>query len=418
MTAFPRRSERFVLHMAVLSRVVVFMFGLVSTALVGPFDTSTSLLVGDSKLVPGFVQCPANWDGAFNLRIAEQGYLYEQAHAFFPLFPLITRLSVRALGTERSVLVLALSGSFINNAAFIVTCGVFHRLGLALLKDERLALGSSLLFCFNPASIFFSVAYSESLFSLFAFTGLWLLYHHADAPPFPSRLAATLCFSLATLTRSNGSLLGIFSIHAAYLSWQANHSHPYRTSSTVVELGIVGGIHLCSLMAVLGYGWYLYCFLPIPIPIPDDESVRPWCNKLLPNIYTFVEGEYWNIGLFTYYQWKNLPNFVLAAPAWIIAVQGVKSHAQQLVSSSGTPIPTRTKLSPFYLQMAVIVVIASMFMHIQVLTRMICASCPAFYWKAAEYTQQENTQSYLVILYFTCYLALGTSMFCNYFPWT
>jgi len=42
--------------------------------------------------------------------------------------------------------------------------------------SERLARAVSLVFAFNPASIFFSAAYTESLFASLTFAGLYFLY--------------------------------------------------------------------------------------------------------------------------------------------------------------------------------------------------------------------------------------------------
>ena len=74
----------------------------------------------------------------------------------------------------------------------------FCRLTLRTLKDQPLTDLALLLFCFNPASVFFTTAYTESLYTAFSFLGLWLL---------PGKhWGAVSAFLAASATRSNGAL--------------------------------------------------------------------------------------------------------------------------------------------------------------------------------------------------------------------
>lgn len=66
-----------------------------------------------------------------------------------------------------------------------------------MLGDEQWADRATLFFCFNPASVFYSVVYTESLFAAATFWGLVLLPQ--------SGLLATGCFTVAAATRSNGA---------------------------------------------------------------------------------------------------------------------------------------------------------------------------------------------------------------------
>lgn len=59
-----------------------------------------------------------------------------------------------------------------SNAAFVAAAVLLYRLGQKVLSDERAACVAALLFCVNPASVFFSAIYTESLFAMASFAGM------------------------------------------------------------------------------------------------------------------------------------------------------------------------------------------------------------------------------------------------------
>ena len=61
---------------------------------------------------------------------------------------------------------------------------------------------------------------------------------------------------------------------------------------------------------------------------PYAAAPRPWCAARLPNAYGFVQKEYWGVGFLSYYELKQLPNFLLAAPALLLSAWGVRSYAK------------------------------------------------------------------------------------------
>ncbi|KAK1586220.1 hypothetical protein Q3G72_000279 [Acer saccharum] len=79
---------------------------------------------------------------------------------------------------------------------------VSNRLAVVMLKDPEAAFRASILFCFNPASIFYSSIYSESLYALFSIGGLNI---------------AVICLALSGCARSNGV------INAGYFCFQTMH---------------------------------------------------------------------------------------------------------------------------------------------------------------------------------------------------
>eukprot|EP00557_Chaetoceros_sp_GSL56_P012378 CAMPEP_0176479994 /NCGR_PEP_ID=MMETSP0200_2-20121128/2042_1 /TAXON_ID=947934 /ORGANISM="Chaetoceros sp., Strain GSL56" /LENGTH=346 /DNA_ID=CAMNT_0017876087 /DNA_START=144 /DNA_END=1181 /DNA_ORIENTATION=+ len=167
----------------------------------------------------------------------------EQAHAFFPFFPLILRylslLLARVIPdsflppTFEALVVF--SGVLWNAIAFTVSAVAFHNLtrlivstpwrknermhGTTFQSDDavRIANLATVLYCLNPANIFFVTCYSESTFSLFTFCGYYFFHksqQYTTSGGILYRLAwlwcSTISWVLASYTRSNGSLISIF----------------------------------------------------------------------------------------------------------------------------------------------------------------------------------------------------------------
>ncbi len=83
--------------------------------------------------------------------------------------------------------------------------GIHRRLSLQILQDGRHAALATLLFCCNPASVFHSGAYTESVFAVLSLMAFNLLSAHS--------FAAAGIFSLATAARSNGIISACFIVH-------------------------------------------------------------------------------------------------------------------------------------------------------------------------------------------------------------
>lgn len=107
----------------------------------------------------------ARWDAVWYLTIANDGYAGADSprHAFFPLYPLLTRgLGELGGGGAGAVLIAAYGVSL---AAFFAALVLLYRLA-AFELGRRIAWPTLLLLCVFPASLFFGAPYSESLFLL------------------------------------------------------------------------------------------------------------------------------------------------------------------------------------------------------------------------------------------------------------
>ena len=109
----------------------------------------------------------------------------------------------------------------------------FCSLSYQILGDVRLASISTLLYCFNPASIFYTALYTESFFACVSLIGLLVLDQHS--------WLSTASWYLAAGTRSNGK------IHVLLrMLLKLQHLHTSSTASVCVILLAATGILYCG----------------------------------------------------------------------------------------------------------------------------------------------------------------------------
>lgn len=134
------------------------------------------------------------WDSYLYLKIARDWYSESSLYAFFPLYPILTRLF--SLG----IVQLKYSAFFVSFFLGLASVPLFQSVAENYM-DQNEALGCTIIIFFFPHVFFFTtIAYSESLF-LFATLSSWLLYLRGRS------LLANVSASLATLTRPYGILI-------------------------------------------------------------------------------------------------------------------------------------------------------------------------------------------------------------------
>lgn len=104
----------------------------------------------------------------------------------------------------------------LNAGTFSAAALCLHRLGLRVLgggaRGARLADLSLLLFCANPASVFYSAPYTEALFAACTWAGLLLLPR--------AHWAGVAALAAAAAARSNGILGVWFPLHKLLAAWR------------------------------------------------------------------------------------------------------------------------------------------------------------------------------------------------------
>ena len=256
-----------------------------------PYSWIVDLLVG------GFTR----WDSEWLLHVAHHGYKYEQSLAFFPLYPLLVHVLFWIVSPWVPLLhdkdIILVCGVCINIGTFLLAGLVLFKLTNQIFPNPKLSHMTIILFCINPATIFMTTTYTESLFSLLVFTGLWAL--HSDRT-----WITAMMFSLAALTRSNGIVL---SGYLVWYYWMKCENTLSIWCTMLIKLAIQVSMVMSAFVGFQWYSYWLFCR-------HDISALSGWCERTIPISYSYVQQKYWDVGFMKYYQVKQIPNFLLAAP--------------------------------------------------------------------------------------------------------
>ena len=337
----------------------------------------------------------ARWDGQYYTEIAEFGYLKPEHTAFFPLYPSFINQFIHIADP-------VLIGVLLNNLIFFPLSSIYVYKIAALLEPEEAKVSSVgksafLLFLYNPATIFFSAVYTESLFSCLTFIGIfyWMKKEH---------FSAFTCFVMSAFTRSNGFInAGFFCYH--FLDGLMRKKIYWNKISYILS---------CFTPFLLYQLYILWEFCAGELNIPEillslfsflnptpHKNGAAFCNDLtLP--FSHVQKSNWENGFLSYWKVKKIPNFLLFAPCFIFTIRFASNNLQNFYSRYFVHAVHLSFLA-FY---------ALFFMHVEVGTRMIMSSSPILYiWYAKHHKKQ-------FLLYGVLYTFLGLILFTNWYPWT
>lgn len=337
-----------------------------------------------------------------------------------------------------------------------------------------LAKTTARLFCINPAGVFFVAAYSESLFAMLTFAGhavaargqyykcLLLLQKDdtTDAPSEPHRgrggshwwwanfywIPSTMLWMLSSYTRSNGTfssiwwmLVGIAECCSCIIT--NRRASKRKGTATVVAKCLSALLFRGVLAFFVAYpvyyhdrrGYSFHCPEPIHRSTTKLHLPPAWCEQADTgggfSLYAHVQRKHWNVGLFRYYEMKQIPNFILALPVlalgfasavswigrswsryvdhtfrqkrgdgivlsavlghvfpWAFLSLGASSHDSfpRLWHEKASPTAMKMLLGPKFLPYYAVVTgfafVGAFLAHVQISTRLIFSSCPAVYW--------------------------------------
>lgn len=340
----------------------------------------------------------------------EQDYFTsEMSHAFLPLWPLVLRTMTNLLITilpDDSVVLpptyeatTALVAIIINIFAFVIAAVALYDATYYMSKrweleqrisvidsdggrrnydfqlreedvgdavgqymdddDDLAALYAARLFCFNPAGVFFTAAYSESLFAMLTFVGHAVIarrYYYAysyqceltNANREVRRVRRHLCrrynwtsyfwsqstvlWMLASYTRSNGTFMSIWWMliglsKCSFCIQRARCKGMDNIVNAVFSLPFHVALAYCVAYPVLYHDRRGYDFHCVGQMI-RQSTLPAWCEgddstKSCFSLYAYVQRKYWNVGLFRYYEMNQIPNFFLALPVLAISYAAV-----------------------------------------------------------------------------------------------
>ncbi|XP_075706685.1 GPI alpha-1,6-mannosyltransferase 2 [Rhinoderma darwinii] len=420
--------------------------------------------LGD-HLVELFFGGLGRWDAEHFLFIAEHGYVYEHNMAFFPLLPLLIGGLARGpllplAGLLRLRSRLLISSALLNCICSTLAAVSLYLLGCVTLQSRRSAFLAALLFCMSPVSIFLTSTYSESLYALTTFTGLWQLQKNRT-------LCGSAFFSLATSARSNGLVNAGFLLHSAAKAVVQRKGNCGQLMKTVY------GIFLVIVPFAL---FQSFCYVRSCLEsygndqIPQElvqlamkkgyrahkDPTPAWCSFSVPLAYSHIQSEYWDVGLFRYFNLQQLPNFLLALPIMILSISAILEYTSsnpELCRMLGLWKVQRKHSNGFYgpqvfvyvAHLAALTGFGFLCMHVQVLTRLLFSSSPVLFWfcshvlhknepwiwgpKKGKTTSNPALQlllawtslrqgTQIILGYFLGYWVIGTALHVNFLPWT
>jgi phosphatidylinositol glycan class V len=271
------------------------------TSISDDYDTSTSLffehVYGAGVNASALATKLTRWDSLYFMQAAHGGYIYEQQWAFGAALP----VTVQGISWSLKSLHLAGDGALeplvaisFNNLTHLVAVLALYRLTLILFNNKTLAYVAAVLHILSPAGLFLSAPCAESPFACLSFIGnlLFAMGLKPGASTWKRMLAflgAGVSFGLSTSFRSNGLISGLLFAVEAVKCLFAFFRHPSFPRLALLASLIIGGLSIAAGSVVpQTVAWFRYCKVDL-----IDAEPRPWCSRLVPSIFTFVQEHYW-----------------------------------------------------------------------------------------------------------------------------
>lgn len=427
------------------SRMIIILLQAVSNLIIPDHDAKVFVSPEDPtmykswldnivyKLFGGFKR----WDAQYFIHIAQYGYTYENCLAFYPFYPLSVRYFAYGLNSAIGTFLnfhscLLLSATIINICLFLKSADILHQLSLRILKSECRAYKSVILYSINPASIFFSAPYSETLFAWMSFYTM-LKCTDSETLRFANiDILSGIPAGLSMITRSNGIVNLGFIFYTSFKNiierTLPEIVYKYKTLKCRIILPLLLLPLFISFMALVltiiiaiipfllvqTYNYFKYC-VPSEHNLPEflinadyvlpGTAESPWCNYSIPLSYSYIQSQYWDVGFLKYYKLKQIPNFILAAPILILlnyyclvyffnnfklclklglkfsSLGGYSTktscRSKQCAKGFGANDPA---LYLYVVHVFLLSIFCIFFVHIQVTTRLLASASPVLYW--------------------------------------
>ncbi|KAF2261594.1 GPI mannosyltransferas-like protein 2 [Lojkania enalia] len=395
----------------------------------GPgYDTSAHILFSQSQHRATEFQAlsPPNrlilnlfrWDALYFVNVAQRGYVYEQEWAFSWAYTRILNIATTFLSNDSSPSLrhYIFTGVVLSNLCHLGSAIVLYLLLKTITtrrENGRIPFIASVLHIISPAGMFLCAPYAEALFSFLNFFGM-LLYASAKCTKKSTKLlvvgqdilllASGLFFAAATAIRSNGLLSGLIFLFDVARSL----SPVFSLRLTTLDIRRLVVTCVAGSLTVVGYiGPQLLAYREYCATSRTDLGGRPWCNSMIPSIYSWVQSTYWNVGFLQYWTLSNLPLFVLASPMlWLLSVTSaivlsdIWRHSTEDVPKPYAdrdvvrkfPNTGFCNLPELALPQLVLTITAATTFHVQIINRL-SSGYPIWYLVAAEWISESKTSS-------------------------
>lgn len=143
----------------IIWRILLFLFAFIAPVIISNFGNRFPYvdLLKNSHL-PFWLWSFGNFDGVHYLGIAQHAYSYQYTQAFFPLYPIIIKItSFLTFGNYLSAALI------VSNIFFLCTLFIFYKL-VALKYNKKTAFWACIFLSAFPTSFYFGAVYTESLF--------------------------------------------------------------------------------------------------------------------------------------------------------------------------------------------------------------------------------------------------------------
>ena len=193
-----------------------------------------------------------------------------------------------------------MAGVVVSNVCHLLSVLVLYRLLTLVLELQRrqiIPFIAAVLHILTPASLFMCAPYAESMFSFLNFTGM-LFYAQSRTMAETAKssfgedllkISSGLFFAFAALLRSNGLLSGTIFLYdvARYLPRLKSAQLSVHDARRVIVTCVAGVLIAMGFIGPQYLAYVEFCYRD------NGTGIRPWCEKRLPSIYSWVQSHYW-----------------------------------------------------------------------------------------------------------------------------
>lgn len=131
-----------------------------------------------------------------------------------------------------------------------------------------------------------------------------------------------------------------------------------------------------------------------------------------------------NVGFLKYFQFQQIPNFLVASPMIILCISGISTFIQSLITATREKPKARGKgttgeqkaLIPHFGLLAFLTIYTLLMVHVQIIARLFSFQ-PSVYWILADlYSKSSPLTRRVIAGYSLSCTVIGSILFMNFYP--